>query len=68
MQGWQIAVTIIGIGISVLGISIYFRSKEMAGTYKGKRSVWKLIFFAAVLAILGGIVLLILPENLWWSY
>jgi hypothetical protein len=68
MQGWQIAVTIIGIGISSLGISIYFRVKEIKGTYKGKHTLWKLLFITAVLVILEGIILLILPENIWWAY
>jgi hypothetical protein len=68
MQGWQIAIIVIGIGISQISLSIfYFRPRELTGQYRGKRPVWKLLFIAAVLATLEGIVLLILPENLWWS-
>jgi hypothetical protein len=68
MQGWQIAIIVIGIGLSQTGLSIYFRQKEIAGKYGGKRSVWKLLLIAAVLVTLEGIVLLKLPENLWWSH
>jgi hypothetical protein len=68
MQGWQVAIIIIGIGLSQIGFSFYFRQKEMAGKYRSKRSTWKLLLITALLVILEGIILLILPENLWWTY
>jgi hypothetical protein len=70
MLGWQLATIIVLLGISQLLLSIaYFRPKEISGKYKkSKISVWKLIFIAAVMTIFFGGVLLLLPENLWWTH
>ncbi len=69
MHGWQLVTILLVVGISQLVMALsYYRPREFDQSKAKARSIWKMTLLASIIAIVGGIILLLIPENLWWTH
>jgi cytochrome c oxidase assembly factor CtaG len=68
MSGWQIAILVLIIGVSqtIIGY-FYMRPRAITRQNTSAYSKWKLLLFIGLLVTIVGLVMLLLPESLWWT-
>lgn len=68
MRGWQFALVVACISLSQVAVAIlYMRPRAIARGRGSRYSSWRLLLAISTPALLLALLLLILPENLWWN-
>ncbi|GAB4543602.1 MAG: hypothetical protein Fur002_15920 [Anaerolineales bacterium] len=68
MRGWHISIVVIFISLSVLAVSLfYFRPIANQLDIPNIYLRWKALAALAIVALVVGVALLIVPERLWWN-
>jgi len=68
MRGWQFALIVASISLSQVALAIlYMRPRAIARAGGRRYSSWRLLLAISAPALLVALLLLLLPENLWWN-
>jgi hypothetical protein len=66
MRGWQIALLIMVIGVSLIAMSLlYLRPQALARAEPSRYVFWEPVVILASLTTAMGLVMLLLPEHFW---